>query len=92
MADKMTRNYKISGSGVLCVEGDNISIIVEDKGEFNLASVLADLHDKPVKFNFSYDEDYEEPEVEVDTETGEVIQNFSYEPLEEAQYCGRSDT
>lgn len=73
MADKMTKNYKISGSGVLCVEGDNISIIVEDKGEFNLAYVLADLHDKPVKFNFSYDEDYEEPEVEVDTETGEVI-------------------
>ena len=73
MADSMKKNYKISGSGVLCVEGDNISIIVEDKGEFNLASVLADLHDKPVKFNFSYDEDYEEPEIEVDTETGEVI-------------------
>lgn len=73
MADKMTRNYKISGSGVLCVEGDNISILVEDKGEFNLASVLADLHDKPVKFNFSYDEDYEEPEIEVDTETGEIM-------------------
>lgn len=73
MADKMTKNYKISGSGVLCVEGNNISILVEDKGEFNLASVLADLHDRPVKFNFSYDEDYEEPEIEVDPETGELI-------------------
>lgn len=73
MADKMTKNYKISGSGVLCIEGDEISILVEDKGEFNLASVLADLNEKPVKFNFSYDEDYEEPEVEVDPETGEVI-------------------
>lgn len=73
MADKMTKNYKISGSGVLCIEGDEISILVEDKGEFNLASVLADLNEKPVKFNFSYDEEYEEPEVEVDPETGEVI-------------------
>ena len=74
MADTMKRNYKISGSGMLYIEGDSISVIVEDKGEFNLAAVLSDLHDKPVKFNFSYDEDYEEPEVAVDTETGEVIE------------------
>ena len=73
MADKMTRNYKISGSGVLCIDGDEITVCVEDKGDFNLASVLADLDGKPVKFNFSYDEDYEEPKVKVDTETGEVI-------------------
>ena len=73
MADEMKKKYRISGSGVLCIEGDTISILVEDRGEFNLASVLADLNDKPVKFNFAYDEDYEEPEIEVDTETGEVI-------------------
>jgi hypothetical protein len=73
MADTMKKNYKISGSGMLYIEGDSISVIVEDKGEFNLASVLADLHDKPVKFSFSYDEDYEESEVEVDEETGEVL-------------------
>ena len=73
MADTMKRNYKISGSGILCIDGDEITVIVEEKGEFNLASVLADLNDRPVKFSFSYDEDYEEPEVEVDTETGEVI-------------------
>lgn len=71
MADKMTKNYKISGSGVLCIDGDAITICVEDKGEFNLASVLSDLNERPVKFNFSYDEDYEEPMV--DEETGEVI-------------------
>ena len=73
MADKMTRNYKISGSGVLCINGDEITICVEDKGEFNLASVLADLDEKPVKFNFSYDEDYEKPVIKVNPETGEVI-------------------
>lgn len=71
MADKMTKNYKVSGSGVLYIDGDSIIIDVEDKGEFNLASVLSDLNNKPVKFSFSYDEDYTEPEV--DEETGEVI-------------------
>ena len=71
MADKMTKNYKISGSGVLCIDGDEITVCVEDKGDFNLASVLADLDGKPVKFNFSYDEDY--TELEVNPETGEII-------------------
>lgn len=73
MADKMQKNYKISGSGVLCIDGDEITVCVEDKGDFNLATVLSDLDGKPVKFNFSYDEDYEEPEIKVNPETGEVI-------------------
>ena len=72
MADTMKKNYKISGSGVLCIDGNDIFVLVEDKGTFNLASVLADLNSKPVKFSFSYDEEYEDA-VEVDTETGEVI-------------------
>jgi hypothetical protein len=72
MADSMKKNYKVSGSGVLNIDGDTITICVEDKGEFNLANVLADLDGCSVKFSFSYDEDYEET-VEVDTETGEVI-------------------
>lgn len=69
MADKMTKNYKVSGSGVLSINDDMITILVEDKGEFNLAKVLADLDGCAVKFSFSYDEDYEG----VDEETGEVI-------------------
>lgn len=72
MADSMKKNYKVSGSGVLCIDRNDIFVLVEDKGTFNLATVLADLNDKPVKFSFSYDEDYEET-VDVDTETGEVI-------------------
>ena len=71
MADKMTRNYKVSGSGILDIDRDAIVIVVEDKGEFNLANVLSDLNGRPVKFSFSYDEDYEEPEV--DPETGEIL-------------------
>jgi hypothetical protein len=70
MADSMKKNYKISGSGVLCIDGNDIFVLVEDKGTFNLATVLADLSDKPVKFSFSYDEEYEDG---VDEETGEVI-------------------
>lgn len=85
MADSMKKNYKVSGSGFLTIDGDAITISVEDKGEFNLAKVLADLNDHPVKFSFSYDEDYSdeeeefevdvdlEVEVEIDDETGEVI-------------------
>lgn len=76
MADSMKKNYKVSGSGVLTIDGDALIIAVEDKGEFNLASVLADLHDHPVKFSFSYDEEYEAEEteeIEIDEETGEVI-------------------
>lgn len=72
MADSMKKNYKVSGSGVLSINDDMITICVEDKGEFNLARVLSDLNGCVVKFSFSYDEDYEET-VEVDEETGEVI-------------------
>ena len=73
MADKMTKNYKVSGSGVLSINDDMITICIEDKGEFNLARVLADLDGCSVKFSFSYDEDYEEA-IEVDKETGEVFE------------------
>lgn len=75
MADSMKKNYKVSGSGFLTIDGDALIISVEDKGEFNLANVLADLNDHPVKFSFSYDEDYsEEEEVLVaDPESGEII-------------------
>lgn len=72
MADKLNKNYKISGSGVLCIEDDMITICVEDKGEFNLAKVLNVLNGCAVKFSFSYDEDYEDFE-EIDEETGEIF-------------------
>lgn len=72
MADKMTKNYKVSGSGVLSINDDKIVVSVADKGDFNLARVLSDLNGCAVKFNFSYDEDYED-QIEVDEETGEVI-------------------
>ena len=72
MADTMKKNYKISGSGVLNINDDMITVCVEDKGEFNLARVLSDLDGCAVKFSFSYDEDYADA-VEVDEEIGELI-------------------
>lgn len=72
--DKMTKNYKVSGSGILNIDGDKITISVEEKGDFNLANVLEDLNECSVKFSFSYDEDYEESEVDVDKDTGEIIE------------------
>ena len=72
MADTMKKNYKISGSGILDIDGDIITICVEDKGEFNLASVLTDLNGRSIKFSFSYDEDYDNT-VSVDEETGELL-------------------
>ena len=73
MADSMKKNYKISGSGILSIDGDAIIISVADKDDFNLANVLKDLNDCYVKFSFSYDEDYEEDDVAVDPDTGEVL-------------------
>lgn len=72
MADTMKKNYKISGSGVLDIKDDMITICVEDKAEFNLARVLSDFNGCAIKFSFSYDEEYEDA-VEVDEETGEII-------------------
>ena len=72
MADSMKKNYKVSGSGVLSIDGDVITIAVADKGEFNLAVVLSELDGCDVKFSFSHDEECGEL-VEVDEETGEVI-------------------
>lgn len=70
MADSMKKNYKVSGSGVLSIDGDTITISIADKGDYNLAVVLSELDGFDVKFSFSHDEDYS---VDVDTETGEVI-------------------
>lgn len=70
MADSMKKNYKISGSGTLVINGDEITILCVDAGEFNLAAVLSELDGCDVKFSFSHDEEYG---VEANEETGEVI-------------------
>lgn len=75
MADSVKKNFKISGSGILVIDDDGITVVCEEKGEYNLSDILAVLNDKPVKFSFSYDEEIDEPEFpKVDLETGEVLE------------------
>lgn len=61
-------------SGLLSIDGDALFISCEDGAQdVNLAKLLADFDGRPVKISCNYDEEYSEDEVEVDTETGEVI-------------------
>lgn len=71
--DKVTKNYKVTASGLLSIDSDGqIYISPEDKGDISLAALLIDFDGKGVKFNCSYDEDYEGPKV--DSETGEILE------------------
>lgn len=71
-------NYKLNIKGVLSVEGDRITVSVEDDGEYNLASLCRDFDGKLCKIGVAYDEEYsaseDEDEIEIDKETGEVIE------------------
>ena len=65
-------NYKVSAKGVLFIDSDGrITISVEGEGDYDLAKVLEDFDGKSVKLSVMFDEDYG---VEVDTDTGEVIE------------------
>lgn len=73
MSDKITKNYKVSASGIFYIDDNKIYISVEDKGDIALDELLKDFNNKPVKFSCSYDEDYTTEEIKVDKETGEII-------------------
>lgn len=65
-------NYKVSAKGVLFIDSDGrITISIEGEGDYDLAKVLEDFDGKSVKLSVMFDEDYG---VEVDTDTGEVIE------------------
>ena len=79
MAQKISKNYKVSITGFVNIDEDeHITVCVEDRGEFNLADVMKDFNDKECKINITYDEDYVPEEdddevIKVNKETGEVI-------------------
>ena len=81
MAQKISKNYKVSINGIVCVDNDDrITVCVEDRGEFSLADIMRDFNDKECKINITYDTDYVPDEdeddddvIRVDRETGEVI-------------------
>ena len=71
MAADIKYNYKINIKGVMSIDGNEITISVEDGGDYSLAYLCKDFEDKVVKITVAYDEDYEEPEI--NAETGELI-------------------
>ena len=74
MADKITKKFNITMSGLLTIDGDALFISCEDGAQdVNLAKLLADFDGRPVKISCNYDEEYSEDEASVDRETGEVI-------------------
>lgn len=73
MAEKVTKQMKVSASGILSLEADDILIEVEDKGTFSLKRLLSDFDGCSVKISCSYDEEQVAPKTEVDEETGEIL-------------------
>lgn len=66
------KNFKVSVKGVMGIENNGrIIMSVEDMGDIPLDRILDDFEGREIKLSVTYDEDYEE--LEVDTETGEVL-------------------
>ena len=75
MAQKATKNFKLSIKGILDIdENGKLIACIEDRGEFDLAIMMREFLGKECGISVTYDEDYEEPEVDVDTETGEILE------------------
>ena len=72
MAQKATKNFKLSIKGVLDVdENRNLIVSIEDRGEFDLSTMLEGFLGRECSISVTYDEDYTTPTV--DEETGEII-------------------
>lgn len=72
MAEKVTKQMKVSASGVLSIEEDDICVEVEDKGTFSLKKLLQCFDGCSVKISCSYDEEQVAPKTDVN-EDGEII-------------------
>lgn len=72
MAEKVKKSMKVSASGILSLEMDDIFIEVEEKGTFSLKKLLSDFDGCSVKISCSYDEEQVAPKNEVN-EDGEII-------------------
>ena len=73
MAQKATKNFTLSIKGVLDIdENGRLIVCIEDRGEFDLAIMMREFIGKECSISVKYDEDYQEPEVDIDPETGEI--------------------
>lgn len=71
---KVTKKFRLNITGILDIDDNNNLIVsIEDRGEFDLATLMQDFYGRECSISASYDEDYEEPQVDVDLETGEVL-------------------
>ena len=69
------KNFKVSVKGVMSIEAEGrIIMSVEEMGDIPLDRILDCFDGREIKMSVTYDEDYEEPQVEVDLDTGEVIE------------------
>ena len=68
------KNFKVSVKGVMNIERDGrIIMSVEEMGDIALDHILDDFDGREIKMSVTYDEDYEQPDVDIDLETGEVL-------------------
>ena len=75
MAQKISKKSALNIQGTVVLDDeDKIFIIIEDKGEYLFSDLMKSFDGNECKISVSYDEDYEEPEINVDPETGEVIE------------------
>ena len=73
MAQKATKNFTLSIKGILETdEKGRLIVCIEDRGEFDLAVMMREFLNKECSISVKYDEDYQEPEVDFDPETGEI--------------------
>ena len=70
MAQKVQKKFALNIQGTVEIKDGNITILVEDRGEFDLAELMKPFSGNECKIAVSYDEEYTP---DVDTETGEVI-------------------
>ena len=74
MAQRATKKINLNIKGIIDIDDNGkIIVTVEDRGEFDLATMMNEFYGRECSISVSYDEDYVEPEINVDPETGEVI-------------------
>ena len=79
MAQKATKKINLNIKGVLDIDDDGKIIVeIEDRGEFDLSTMMNEFYGRECSISVSYDEDYMDPEVDVDPETGEVFKHIGW--------------
>lgn len=74
MADKVVKSMKVSASGILNIEDNDIFIEVEDVGTFSLRKLFNNFDGYKVKLSCTYDTEQNQPEEQnIDKETGEIL-------------------